>query len=120
MARIPAATRENVPQDQVAEFDQLVQGLGGVPLHGPGSIMIHVPKAHQAATALNLYLRNESSLSPAALELSMLLAAREYDCQHIWNAHAAAPPAPPACRTAWWTPYVTALLCRPLPTSRER
>ncbi len=90
MARIPAATRENVPQDQLAEFDQLVQGLGGVPLHGPGSIMIHVPKAHQAATALNLYLRNESSLSPAALELSMLLAAREYDCQHIWNAHAAA------------------------------
>ena len=27
MARIPAATRENVPQDQVAEFDQMVQNL---------------------------------------------------------------------------------------------
>ena len=90
MARIPVATRENVPQDQVAEFDQLVEALGGVPAYGPGSVMIHVPKAHQASTALNNYLRNESSLPPAALELSMLLAAREYDCQHIWNAHAGA------------------------------
>ena len=90
MARIPAATRENVPQDQVAEFDQMVQNLGGVPPYGPGSVMIHVPKAHQAATALNNYLRNDSSLPDAALELAMLLAAREYDCQHIWNAHAGA------------------------------
>ena len=90
MARIPNATRENVPQDQVAEFDQMVQNLGGVPPYGPGSVMIHVPKAHQAATALNNYLRNESSLPDAALELAMLLAAREYDCQHIWNAHAGA------------------------------
>ena len=89
MARIPAATRDNVPQDQVAEFDQMVESLGGVPANGPGSVMIHVPKAHQASTALNQYLRNESSLPEAALELSMLLAAREYDCQHIWNAHAA-------------------------------
>ena len=89
MARIPAATRDNVPQDQVAEFDQMVESLGGVPAYGPGSVMIHVPKAHQASTALNQYLRNESSLPDAALELSMLLAAREYDCQHIWNAHAA-------------------------------
>ena len=89
MARIPAATRENVPQDQADEFDRMVESLGGVPPYGPGSVMIHVPKAHQAATALNQYLRNDSSLPEAALELSMLLAAREYDCQHIWNAHAA-------------------------------
>ena len=88
MARIPAATRDNVPQDQLAEFDQMVESLGGVPAYGPGSVMIHVPKAHQVSTALNQYLRNDSSLPEAALELSMLLAAREYDCQHIWNAHA--------------------------------
>ncbi len=88
MARIPAATRETVPQDQVDQFDQMVETLGGVPTIGPGSVLIHVPKAHQAATALNNYLRYESSLSEAALELAMLVAAREYDCQHIWNDHA--------------------------------
>ena len=82
MARIPAASRETVPQNQVDEFDQLVQDLGGVPRFGPGSVMIHVPKAHQLATALNNYLRRDSSLPEKALELAMLLAARENDCQH--------------------------------------
>ena len=88
MARIPAATRYSVPEDQQAEFDQMVEALGAVPPYGPGSVMIHVPKAHQLATALNDYLRRGSSLSDRVLELSMLVTARETDCQHIWNAHA--------------------------------
>ena len=50
--------------------------------------MIHVPKAHQWATGLNMYLRNESSLPKKIQELAMLVTARELDCQHIWNAHA--------------------------------
>ena len=86
MARIPAATRETVPSDQTAEFDQMIADSGSVPAFGPGSIMIHVPKAHQLATALNQYLRNDSSLPLKVLELSMLVTARENDC--IWNAHA--------------------------------
>jgi 4-carboxymuconolactone decarboxylase len=90
MARLPAATSESVPQDQQAEFDQMVQSLGAPPPYGPGSVMIHVPKAHQAATALNDYLRRESSLPGKVLELSMIVTAREMDCQHIWNAHAGA------------------------------
>ena len=89
MARIPAATRETVPSGQTAEFDQMIASLGSVPQFGPGSIMIHVPKAHQLATALNQYLRNDSSLSDKVLELSMLVTARENDCMQIWNAHAA-------------------------------
>jgi 4-carboxymuconolactone decarboxylase len=51
--------------------------------------MIHVPKAHQWATGLNNYLRDESSLPKKTQELAMLVTARELDCQHIWNAHAA-------------------------------
>jgi 4-carboxymuconolactone decarboxylase len=50
--------------------------------------MIHVPKAHQWATGLNHYLRDESSLPKKVQELAMLVTARELDCQHIWNAHA--------------------------------
>ena len=89
MARIPTVTRESVPADQRAMFDEMVQGLGAVPRHGPGSVMIHVPKAHHWATGLNQYLRNESSLPKKIQELAMLVTARELDCQHIWNAHAA-------------------------------
>jgi 4-carboxymuconolactone decarboxylase len=89
MARLPIATRENVPEAQRALFDELVQRLGSVPRHGPGSVMIHVPEAHRWATGLNDYLRNQSSLSKKVQELAMLVTARELDCQHIWNAHAA-------------------------------
>ena len=89
MARIPAATRETVPSSQTAEFDQMLASLGSVPQFGPGSIMIHVPKAHVLASALNQYLRNDSSLPKKVLELAMLVTARENDCMYIWNAHAA-------------------------------
>ena len=89
MARLPAATKDSVPSNQQSAFDEIVQSLGGVPPYGPGSIMIHVPEASRRATALNQYLRNDSSLPLKILELAMLVTAREMDCQHIWNAHAA-------------------------------
>ena len=89
MARLPAATRESVPEGQRATFDEMLQSLGSVPQYGPGSVMIHVPQAHQLATALNQYLRDDSSLPKKIQELAMLVTAREMDCQHIWNAHAA-------------------------------
>ena len=89
MARLPVATRESVPEAQRAIFDEMVKGLGSVPRYGPGSVMVHVPKAHQWATGLNHYLREESSLPKKIQELAMLVTARELDCQHIWNAHAA-------------------------------
>jgi len=89
VARLPAATRESVPETQRDIFDEMVKGLGSVPRYGPGSVMIHVPKAHRWATGLNHYLRDESSLPKKVQELAMLVTARELDCQHIWNAHAA-------------------------------
>lgn len=89
MARLPIATRDSVPESQRDVFDEMVKQLGSVPRHGPGSVMIHVPAAHRWATGLNHYLRDESSLPKKVQELAMLVTARELDCQHIWNAHAA-------------------------------
>lgn len=88
MARLPAATRDSVPEGQREVFDEMVKSLGSVPRYGPGSVMIHIPKAHRWATGLNHYLRDESSLPKKVQELAMLVTARELDCQHIWNAHA--------------------------------
>lgn len=89
MARLPLASRESVPENQRAAFDELVQGYGSVPRYGPGSVMIHVPKAHRLINAVNKHLRSESSLPKKLQELAMLVTARELDCQYIWNAHAA-------------------------------
>ena len=94
MARIPALTREGIPENQRAAFDELVQQRGGIPSSGPGSVMLNAPEVAQRALGLALYLRTETSLAPRIRELGMLVAARENDCQYIWNAHA------PVARTA--------------------
>ena len=90
MARIPAATRGAVPQDQRATFDEIVKQRGGVPAGGPISIMINVPEIAKRGAHLSEYLRQGSTLSSKTQELAMLVTAREMDCQYIWNAHAAA------------------------------
>ena len=89
MARIPAATRDTVPQNQRAAFDEIVGNSGSAPRYGPGSVLTHVPELSRRVTALNQYLRNDSTLPKKIQELTMLVTAREMDCQHIWNAHAA-------------------------------
>ena len=90
MARIPTASRDTVPQEQVEAFDDYVAGRGGIPETGPLSVMLHVPELIKRGEHLRAYLRGgESSLPANIRELGMLVAAREMDCQFIWNAHAA-------------------------------
>ena len=94
MARIPALNRRNIPEDQRAAFDELIRQRGEMPTGGPASVMMNAPEAAKRALGLALYLRSETSLEPRIRELAMLVAARENDCQFIWNAHA------PSARTA--------------------
>ncbi len=88
MARTPAVTRESVPEAQRETFDAIVAERGGVPSGGPGSAMLNAPEVAQRALGLALFLRTDTSLEPRIRELAMLVAARENDCQYIWNAHA--------------------------------
>ena len=89
MARLPIATRDSVPEGQRAAFDEIVGASGSAPRYGPGSVLAHVPELSRRNTAINQYLRNESTLPRKIQELTMLVTAREMDCHHIWNAHAA-------------------------------
>ena len=88
MARVPALTRESIADDQRATFDALVLERGEIPASGPASVMLNAPEVAQRALGLATYLRSETSLTPRIRELGMLVAARENDCQYIWNAHA--------------------------------
>ncbi len=88
MARIPTASRESVPADQRDAFDDIVQQRGGLPILGPGSVMINAPEVLRRGEHLRNYLRGDESSLPADIrELAMLVTARELDCQYIWNAH---------------------------------
>jgi len=76
MARVPAATRETIPQAHQEAFEAEVQSRGGAPRTGPGSIMINSPEACRRAAHLSAYLRRESTLPPHVQELAMLVTAR--------------------------------------------
>ena len=90
MSRIPTASRESVPQEQLAAFDELVASRGSVPDLGPISVMVNVPELAKRGENFRAYIRgDESSLPLNVRELAMILTAREMDCQFIWNAHAA-------------------------------
>ena len=89
MARIPTASRNSVPQDQLEAFDEYVARRGGIPDAGPLLVMTHVPELIKRGEHLRAYLRGDESSLPANIrELGMLVTAREMDCQFIWNAHA--------------------------------
>ena len=95
MARTPPPTKDSVPLDQKATFEEVMQMRGGSAGRGPFSPMLNVPEMAKRALHLWHYLRgdgtNESSLSLSQKiqELVMIVTARELDCQFIWNAHAA-------------------------------
>ena len=90
VARIPTASRESVPQDQLSAFDELVSQRGSVPDTGPIAVMINVPELTKRGEHLRAYIRGDESSLPANVrELAMILTAREMDCQFIWNAHCA-------------------------------
>ena len=91
MPRIGPASRESVPQDQVAAFDRFVDQRGDVPVTGPLAVMLQAPEMLARGEHLRAYLRDDGSSLPADIrELAMIVTARENDCQFIWNAHAAA------------------------------
>ena len=89
MARLPAATRESVPQKHVDVYDEIVKERGGPVVGGPVSVLLNSPEMAKRASHLSAYLRRDSTLSAKVQELAMITTAREMDCQYIWNAHAA-------------------------------
>ena len=89
MARTPTVTRDKVPQKFQVAFDKIVAYRGGVVATGPGSVTMNSPEMADRCAHLTNYLRHESGIPQKLQELVMLLAARNMDCQYVWNAKAA-------------------------------
>ena len=90
MDRLPTPTRESVPEDQRAAFDEVVQRGGQRAVRGPLAVMLNAPELAKRGLAMVEYLREGSTLSRTIRELAMLTTARELDCAFIWDAHAVA------------------------------
>jgi 4-carboxymuconolactone decarboxylase len=90
VARIPPATRDDVPEGEKDAYDEFMKSRGNRPNVGPYSLLLHMPEMAQRLEALRTYIRGEASLPQKLQELVMISVAREMDCAFIWYAHAAA------------------------------
>lgn len=88
MPRLPLLnTRDACPPDARPVFDAIMEHRGTVTT--PVALLMHAPETARHAANLGAYLRFESGLPADIFELAVITAAREFDCDFIWAAHAA-------------------------------
>lgn len=86
MSRIPEITsRDALPEESRPIFDAIAASRGHV--QGPFAVLLHSPEATERIAHLGTYLRFETGLPTADLELAVLAGAREWDCEFEWSAH---------------------------------
>ena len=85
MPRIPDVTRESLPEELRAAFDE---AMANGPVIGPSKIAINSPVLAVRRRPMSDYLRFETGIEERFLELAILLTARCLDCAYIWSAHA--------------------------------
>lgn len=103
MSRLPLASRDKVPEDQVGLFDEMVK-KHGLQRHATASVFVRVPRIWEIDRQLGDYLMRGSSLTPDIIDLIFLVVGRELDCQFMWHWHAA-----PALKTGVSAEVIEAL-----------
>ena len=88
--RVSIVTREEIPAEHQAAYDEIAGIRGRAPTIGPSSVLIHSPEMAVRVSRVSEYLGEQSQLTEKVKRLGALIAARSIDCQFVWNAHAAA------------------------------
>jgi len=84
--RLPKLTPETMTARQRELHDKIAGKRGKV--GAPYQVWLYSPELCERVESLGAYLRWDSVLAPKYRELSLLIAARFYDAQYSWNAHA--------------------------------
>jgi len=79
--RFPVIKPDGLDETAKKLYDARVDGFG------PGGIRLYSPSVAQTMSSVNDYLRRKSGLEPRIVELSILVIAREMDCEYVWTAH---------------------------------
>ena len=87
MSRLPAIDPAKLNPEQRKVYDSIAGGpRGGV--RGPFLALIHVPELTNRIQNLGEYLRFNTSYPPRLSEFAIIIAARHFNCQYEWHAHA--------------------------------
>ena len=86
--RLPKLAPETMTPRQRELHDKIAGKRGKV--GAPYQVWLYSPELCERVEALGAYLRWDSAMPPKYRELSLLMAARAYDAQYSWNAHAQA------------------------------
>ena len=84
MGRLAIEQREQMPQADQHYYDRILRTRGRVA--GPFSVLLNSPDIAERIAFLGSFIVYESILSPRVKYLSMLLAARSFDCDYVWDA----------------------------------
>jgi 4-carboxymuconolactone decarboxylase len=78
-------SKDDIPPEQHAEFDAIVEVLHGV--RGPFSMLMKSPGLAQKVMEAGAHVRLKSTLTMVERELAVLSVAREKDAAYEWAAH---------------------------------
>jgi 4-carboxymuconolactone decarboxylase len=77
--------KSDIPAEQHAEFDHIVEVLHGV--RGPFSVLMHSPGLAEKVMEAGAQVRLGSTLTPVEREIAVIAVSREKDARYEWNAH---------------------------------
>ena len=83
--RLPVLSQEEMDQRQ-QELAARIAGRRGA-VRGPFRVWLHSPEMCERAESLGAFARFDCSLPKHLRELTLLMAARNWDAQYSWNAH---------------------------------
>jgi 4-carboxymuconolactone decarboxylase len=77
--------KADIPAEQHAEFDAIVEVLHGV--RGPFAVLMHSPGLAEKVMNAGAQVRLGSTLSPVEREIAVIAVSREKDARYEWAAH---------------------------------
>jgi 4-carboxymuconolactone decarboxylase len=83
--RLPVLAETDMSVRQKELADRIAGRRGAV--RGPFRVWLHSPEMCERAESLGAFARFDSSLPEHLRELTLLMAARNWDAQYSWNAH---------------------------------
>ena len=84
--RMPRIAADRLTGDQKQAIEEFTEGRGYA-IRGPWVVLLRSPPVMRAVRMMNDYLRFKSQVAESIKEMMILIAAREWTQQYVWNSH---------------------------------